>query len=221
MRIGSRLSFVIRIYQKLLYPVAKPTALLLDRWLGQEEVSYFRERELREVIRRHMLSDDADLDHREGLGALNFLVLDDLPIREEGQPVDEASVLELPVALDLPVFPEFLPSVDDPFLQKVQASGRKWVILVDSEATPRLVLDADAFLRETLFDAFLRETLFQAGTPDPYSFCHRPLLATRPDEPLGAVIRRLQVEPESKEDDVIDRDLILLWGEPGASSAVS
>ena len=204
MRIGSRLSFVIRIYQKLLYPVAKPTALLLDRWLGQEEVSYFRERELREVIRRHMLSDDADLDHREGLGALNFLVLDDLPIREEGQPVDEASVLELPVALDLPVFPEFLPSVDDPFLQKVQASGRKWVILVDSEATPRLVLDADAFLRETLF---------QAGTPDPYSFCHRPLLATRPDEPLGAVIRRLQVEPESKEDDVIDRDLILLWGE--------
>jgi CBS domain containing-hemolysin-like protein len=78
--------FVIRIYQKLLYPVAKPTALLLDRWLGQEEVSYFRERELREVIRRHMLSDDADLDHREGLGALNFLVLDDLPIREEGGP---------------------------------------------------------------------------------------------------------------------------------------
>jgi hypothetical protein len=151
-----------------------------------------------------MLSDDADLDHREGLGALNFLVLDDLPIREEGQPVDEASVLELPLALDLPVFPEFLPIVDDPFLQKVQASGRKWVILVDSEATPRLVLDADAFLRETLF---------LAGTPDPYSFCHRPLVTTRPDEPLGAVIRRLQVEPDSKEDDVIDRDLILLWGE--------
>jgi len=204
MRIGSRLSFVIRIYQKLLYPVAKPTALMLDRWLGQEEVSYFRERELREVIRRHMLADDADLEHREGLGALNFLVMDDLPIREEGQPIDEASVVELPVALDLPVFPRFQPSVDDPFLQQIEASGRKWVILVDSEGTPLLVLDADAFLRETLF---------QAGTPDPYSFCHRPLVVTRPDEPLGAVIRRLQVEPESKEDDVIDRDLILLWGE--------
>jgi hypothetical protein len=31
--------------------------------------------------------------------------------------------------------------------------------------------------------------------------------------PLGAVIGRLKVKPEHAEDDVIDDDLILVWGE--------
>ena len=30
--------------------------------------------------------------------------------------------------------------------------------------------------------------------------------------PLGAVVKRLQVDPESPEDDVIDADVILVWG---------
>ena len=73
MRVGARLVPFVRFYQVLLFPVAKPTALLLDRWLGAEEVNYFRERELREVIRQHMLAEDADLEHREGLGAPELL----------------------------------------------------------------------------------------------------------------------------------------------------
>ena len=203
MLIGSRLTWFVRLYQKVLYPVAKPTALLLDRWLGEEEVSYFRERELREVIRQHMLADDADLDHREGLGALNFLVLDDLPVGEEGEPLDPKSILQLPLALDLPVFPSFASSPGDPFLQTVQASGRKWVVITDSENVPRLVLDADALLRETFFSP---EPI------DPYAFCHRPLVVDDPQVPLGSVIRKLRVEAENAHDDVIDLDLILLWG---------
>ena len=203
MLIGSRLIWFIRFYQKVLYPVAKPTALLLDRWLGEEEVSYFRERELREVIRQHMLADDADLDHREGLGALNFLVLDDLPVGHEGEPLDPKSIVQLPLALDLPVFPAFTNSPDDPFLQTVQASGHKWVVITDSEDVPRLVLDADALLRETLFS---QEPIA------PYAFCHRPLVVNDAGVPLGSLIRKLRVEPENAHDDVIDLDLILLWG---------
>lgn len=203
-RIGAALVPFIRVYQRLLYPVAKPTAMVLDRWLGEEEVSYFRERELREVIRHHMEADDADLEKTEGRGILNFLVLDDLPIVEEGEPIDPASVITLPVNVDLPVFPQFSLGAQDVFLAAVQASGRKWVVLTDSEGEPRLVLDADAFLREAMF---------ASEPPDPYPFCHRPLVIRDPDTPLGVVIRKLTVEPEAKGDDVIDCDVILLWAE--------
>ena len=177
---------------------------MLDRWLGSEEISYFRERELREVIRQHMVADDADLEQNEGLGALNFLVLDDLPVVEEGEPLDPDSVIELPLALDLPVFPDFACSPDDPFLRKLQESGHKWVVVTDTEGEPRVCVDADALLREALF---------ADAPPDPYAFCHRPLVVSNPEAPLGKLIRRLSVEPEGEHDDVIDHDLILLWGE--------
>ena len=203
MRIGAFLAPFIRLYQKLLYPVAKPSALVLDRWLGSEEISYFRERELREVIRQHMLAPDADLDRREGLGALNFLVMDDLPVAQEGEPIDPASVLELPLALDLPVFPYFEATPDDPFLRRVERSGHKWVVITDAEENPRLVLDADGFLRDAVFGE---------NTPDPYRYCHRPIVVTDGATPLGRVVRQLRVEPENVEDDVIDQDLVLLWG---------
>ena len=85
MKIGAALVPFIKLYQKILYPVAKPTAMILDRWLGEEEISYFRERELREVISHHMDSADADLEKTEGLGVLNFLKLDDLPGRPGGR----------------------------------------------------------------------------------------------------------------------------------------
>ena len=202
MRVGSALIPFIRVYQFILYPVAKPTAVILDRWLGSEEVSYFRERELREVIRQHMLAEDADLERREGLGVLNFLLLDDLKVSEEGEPIDPTSVIALPVAVDLPVFPPFDITAGDPFLQQIQAGGRKWVVITDTAEVPRLVLDADAFLRESMF---------RGSVPDPYHFCHRPLVVSDGDTPLGTLIRRLRVAPEGADDDVIDQDLILLW----------
>lgn len=203
-RVGSRLVPFVRLYQRILYPVAKPTALLLDRWLGAEEVSYFRERELREVIHRHMLAADADLERREGLGVLNFLVMDDLPVSKEGEVVDPRSVLELPVAVDLPVFPVMHAGAEDPFVARIAESGQKWVVLTDTDENPLLVLDADGLIRESLQGQ---------GTIDPYRHCHRPVVVRDPELPLGSVVRELHVEPESADDDVIDADVILLWSE--------
>ncbi len=204
MVVGSALTPFIRFYQKLLYPVAKPTALLLDRWLGSEEIAYFRERELREVIHQHMVAEDTDFEHQEGRGVLNFLILDDLPVGHEGEPVNPASVVALPIALDLPVFPHFSNQPDDAFLRQIQASGHKWVVITDTENLPRAVLDADAFLRDALFGE---------SPPDPYRYCHRPLVVDDAEIPLGKLIRQLRVEPATAHDDVIDQDLILLWTE--------
>ncbi|WP_253445490.1 hypothetical protein [Halomonas sp. Y3] len=78
------------------------------------------------------------------------------------------------------------------------------VALLDETATPRLVLDDNGFLRDVLFG---RGELF------PLACCHRPILVRDPDTPLGEVIGRFRVRPEHSEDDVLDEDVILLWGE--------
>jgi hypothetical protein len=202
LRIGAALAPVVRVYQFILYPLAKPTAILLERWLGPEAVPYFRERDLREVIRLHAHAEETDLDFVEAIGALNFLALDDLSVVQEGEPVDARSVIPVPVAANLPVLPAFQPSTFDPFLQRVQSSGRKWVILTDERDEPHLVLDADGFLRSALF-----------GRGNPKAYCHRPILVRDPQTRLGEVIRRLRVRPRHANDDVIRDDLILLWSD--------
>ena len=68
LKMASLLAPVLRFYQIVLYPVAKPTAKILDKWLGPEGIHYFRERDLREVIKMHMAAEEAEVDHVEGSG---------------------------------------------------------------------------------------------------------------------------------------------------------
>lgn len=204
MRMGSLLSPVIRFYQFLLYPVAKPAALFLDWWLGDEGIRYFRERDLRAVIRKHIEAEESDVDRLEGIGALNFLALDDIVVTQEGENVDPQSVISLPTNGDRPVFPDFKCDIVDPFLININKSGKKWVIIVDEENHPRLVLNTNAFLRAVLFG---HEPV------NPYVYCHRPILVTDQHTLLGKVLSHLKVYPKSEIDDVINNDLILIWAE--------
>jgi len=204
LKMASLLLPLFRFYQFLLYPLAKPTAKVLDWWLGPEGIHYFRERDLREVIRMHIEASEADIDRIEGLGAMNFLAIDDIIISHEGEPVDPKSVISLPLEKNFPVFPEFQRNASDPFIQKVHASGKKWVIITDEKEEPHLVLDSDGFLRAALID----EKPLQ-----PYAFCHRPIIVKDPYTKVGSVIWRLKVKPETSEDDVIDDDVILVWSD--------
>jgi hypothetical protein len=65
--------------------------MILDAWLGQEGIQYFREHRIREVIRKHIEADETDIDRLEGIGALNFLAIDDLLVVEEGEHVEPIS----------------------------------------------------------------------------------------------------------------------------------
>jgi hypothetical protein len=203
LRMGSLLSPVLRLYQFILYPVAKPTAKLLDWWLGLEGMQFIRERDLRTVIKKHIPAKESDIDRLEGIGALNFLEIDDLVVSEEGERVDPDSVITLSFSNGEPDFPAFSASTTDPFLQLVNASGKKWIIVLDQTREPQLVLNANAFLRDALLktDAAVR----------PKSYCHRPILIKDSNVLLGSVISQLKVYPEDAADDVIDNDLILLW----------
>ena len=118
--------------------------------------------------------------------------------------VDPFDLFQLPFEAGVPVFPALAAGdTDSPLVQRIQSSGKKWVVITDESDEPRLVLESDGFLR-----AFL----FHPKAFRPLSFCHRPILATDPAEPLGSVLSQLRVQPIGPGDDVVDRDIILLWG---------
>lgn len=135
MRVGSMLVPLLRVYQWLFYPVAKPSALILDWWLGKEGISYLREQDLRILIRKHIEAEETDVDHLEGVGALNFLALDDVALIHEGEVVDPESIIMLPMNEGVPVFPDFERHNRDPFLRKINRSGKNglsWSMQKDS-----------------------------------------------------------------------------------------
>jgi len=203
LKMASMLSPVLRFYQILLYPVVKPSAMGLDAWLGRENIQYFREEGLKEVIRRHMIAENSDIGREEATGALNFLTIDDLPIVSEGAPVDPLSVLSLPFSGGRLQLPKFNPDLRDPFILQIAASGKKWVVLTDPKAEPLLMLDADGFLRQTLFE----------DTPTDFmAHCHRPVVVRDRTTPLGKAIVHLRFELDTQ-DYIIEDDIILVWGE--------
>ncbi|MFX0203381.1 MAG: hypothetical protein ACFFCW_45340 [Candidatus Hodarchaeota archaeon] len=62
-------------------------------------------------------------------------------------------------------------------------------------------------------DSFLRDALFGGGAFNPYVHCHRPIIIRNGEARLGETIPQLKVHPVHCDDDVIDEDIILFWGE--------
>jgi hypothetical protein len=204
LRMAARLAPLLKVYRMVLFPVAKPTAILLNWWLGLEAIRFLHERDFRALITRHVGAAGADVGQLEAIGAANFLDLDDVLVVNEGEPVDPLSVITLPIEKDRPLLPKFERSPNDPFLRQLNASGKKWVVIVDASGRPSFVLDAHHFLRDVLFDTM---------SSGPAFYWHRPIVVTNMRVPLGDVIGRMTVRPERPEDDVIDNDLILVWGD--------
>ena len=207
LRMASLLTPVLKFYQFVLAPVARPCAIVCDKWVGKEGIDYLREKELISMIHAHMDAEESEIDAIEGRGALNFLMIDKIKVTEEGELVDANSIIRLPTKVDLPLIPEVTRDVDDPFLQKINASGHHWVVLADEEGNPLLLLDADAALRAALLN---KDTPY-----DIYKFCRRPLVIRDTDKTISEVIKHLKSLPTSTEEDdaAIDYDAVLIWGE--------
>lgn len=200
LKMAGLLTPVLRFYQVILFPLAKPSAWILDAWLGKESIDYIPEDQVYEALRQHADAPESEIGQFEGRGAANFLVLDDLLLSQEGRPVDPESVLQLPHVDHRPVFPAFEASPDDPFLRAVQESEKRWVLIAAEEGPPTFALDANGFLRAALFGR---------KPADPLAFCHRPVVIADPDVTLDQAIGHLTTEPGG---DVLQQHLILLWG---------
>ncbi|ASM53112.1 MULTISPECIES: CNNM domain-containing protein [Pseudoalteromonas] len=206
LKMASMLSPLIKFYQLLFYVVAKPTGLILDAWLGKEGITYFAESELRGIIRKHIEAEEADVQHVEGIGALNFFSLDEISVTQEGEVIDPDSIIALPTKLDLPIFPELTLSADNEFLRKLHKSGYNWVIITNQAGDPLLVVDADGFLRAALFEP---------DTFDPYHFCHRPIIVIDESMRLSDVILKIRASHslDKSFDGAIEHDVVLVWGD--------
>src|SRR5580704_11321324 len=145
LRMAARLTPLLKLYQVGLFPVAKPTAIILNWWLGPEGITLLRERDFRAFITKHVGAAGADVGQLEAIGALNFLDLDDISVLDEGESLDPRSIITLPIEKERPLIPKFDRSPNDPFLQQLNASGKKWVIIVDTSGRPSFLLDASIF----------------------------------------------------------------------------
>ena len=87
------------------------------------------------------------------------------------------------------------------------------MVLTANSGKPYLVLDADGFLRSALFD--------EDKNIDPYEYCHRPIIVTDPNMPLGDVVGELRVGKDAHCDSVIDHDIILVWSEQRSATTCS
>jgi metal transporter CNNM len=202
LKMTSRFLPFLNFYRVLFYPLAKPTAMLLDTWLGPEGPAYLKEQDLRSMLARHSTS-EGTIGRLEATGAQNFLDLDDISVCDEGEFVDVKSIISLPLSNQRCVLPQFERSPDDPFLRQVDASGMKWVIITDqATGEPAFVLDAHHFLRDALFDELEMDTS---------AYWHRPIVIRDTKAKLGDVIGQMRVAPETPEDDVIENDIILVW----------
>lgn len=204
LRMASALRPILRFWQFALFPIAKPTAMLLDAWLGREGFQFLREKELKHAIQEYTVAPESEMSLVEGIGMMNFMSLDDLRVNQEGEIIDPKSVIVLPSEHGLPVFPEFKQLPDDAFLRQIDASGQRWVLFVSPEDKPMVALDSDAFLRAAIF---------KPKHTNIWEHCHRPIVAKDSDTKLEDLIPMLRVEKENEHDDVIDHDLIVLWGE--------
>ena len=201
-RIGAFLAPAIRIYQVLLFVVAKPTALLLDAWIGPEGPTYLRERDMEIVLQKHVREADSEIGATEGRGALNFLNLDDRLVVEEGAVIAPQTVFSFPAKLDLPIIPAPGEPGGDEFVEAIEKAHLKWAIITDEHNEPKLALETDGYLREVLSGR---------SNVDVYTYCHRPILVTDPQMTLEGVLDQFVVEAEHREDRVVDRDVVIYW----------
>src|SRR6202030_262414 len=136
LRIASRLTPLLKVYQVGLFPLAKPTAIVLNWWLGPEGITLLRERDFRAFITKHVGAAGADVGQMEAIGASNFFDLDDILVMDEGETIDPRSVITLPVENERPLLPDFERSSNDPFMRQLNSSGKKWVIILDTSGRP-------------------------------------------------------------------------------------
>jgi metal transporter CNNM len=202
LKMASLLSPVLRFYQFILFPVAKPCALLLDYWLGKEELQFFSEQNIKMFIKKHIEGHGNEIGDIEGIGAINFFSLDDLKITEEGELINPESIINLIKGkVDL-IFPPYTSSPDDPFICQINKSGEKWIIFTDDNQEPKFVLDADGFIRSEVF----------GGKSDGIlKYCHLPMVVKDGNTRLDWLIKNMKGNTEIYHDTPIETDVVLYW----------
>jgi len=202
LRVGARLIPIITIYKYVLFPLAKPCAVILDAWIGPEGPSFFRERDIEIILEKHIKEEESEISANEGQGALNFLALDDRQIALEGSEVLPTTILQFPTKMDVPDFPDLSTPEGKDLIKSLETKPSMHRVIVDEHDTPLVVLDTTEFLARYAI---------HGDNVDIYRFCYRPIVTTEPDTTLDSVLGRFVVEADDHQDNVVDQDVVLFW----------
>ncbi len=201
--VGAKLIPAIKFYQLILFPIAKPCAMFLDWWIGPEGPSFFRERDIEIILRKHIEDDETEISENEGKGALNFLSLDDKKIAIEGSLVRPETILEFPSDDDgEPVYPDLDSDAGVALLQSLESKPSMYRIIINKDGAPYSVLDTTQFLARYALNG---------EDSNLNRFSYPPILTYNPQATLDTVLDQFVVEADDYKDNVIDQDVILYW----------
>jgi len=213
--VGAKLSPLIRFYQVLLFPVAKPCSLILDGWIGPEGPTFYRERDIEIILEKHISEQTSEISANEGRGALNFLDLDDRFIIHEGSSIHPDTIYTMPVNLDLPILPGPDTEEGRAFIATLNKHPKlRALILSEEDGRPQLVINTVEYL-SSLYAAEQSDS--EGGSKvaelDIYEFCHRPIIVFDSKTTLDDVLGEFVVEANDHNDHVVDRDVVIYWTE--------
>ncbi len=168
MKAASVLAPAIRFYQVVLFPVAKPTAMVLDSWLGKEAIQYILEEDIKALIKFQMDKEkETNISKVESKGIINFLQLDEFAIKNLGSSIEDTSIMQTNAINGEVQFPKLNTDEFEPFLQKINNSSRKWIIITDNNNQPLYVLNSLALAKDLAKDNQAINLL---------DYCHKPLV---------------------------------------------
>lgn len=202
MRVGAKLTPLMWFFRVLLYPVAKPCSFILDGWIGREGLTLYGERDIEIILEKHISEQSSEISANEGRGALNFLDLDDRFVSSEGSLIHPETIYSYQSRLDLPALP--MPNTDEgkELIKSLQRYPQMMAVVVDENNNPQLVIKTTEYLSK----------IYSYGDGvDIYSCCYRPVVVSDAKATLDTVLGEFVVEAYDKNDDVVDRDVVLFW----------
>ncbi len=210
--VGAKLAPLMRFYQVLLFPVAKPCSLILDGWIGPEGPTFYRERDIEIILEKHISEQSSEISANEGRGALNFLDLDDRYIVHEGSVINPDTIFTSPVNLDLPILPDHNTEEGQEMLKSLTKYPQLWAVIVGERGKPQLVINTTEYLAALYA---MEHITGEGGTAEVnvYDFCHRPVVVSDETTTLDDVLGEFVVEASDKDDHVVDRDVVVYWTE--------
>jgi len=168
MKAASVLSPVIRFYQVILFPFAKPTAMILDRWLGKEAIQYIPDDDIEALINFQMdKKEETNITEIESKGIINFLHLDKITIENLGSVIESTSVIQINTENVEVQFPELNTNEFESLVKKINNSTRKWIIITNYNNQPLYVLNSLALAKDL---AKNKEAIYLLD------YCHKPLV---------------------------------------------
>jgi len=186
MKAASVLSPVIKFYQVILFPLSKPTAMILDRWLGKEAIKYIPEEDIKALIKFQMdKEEETNISKIESKGIINFLELDKVAIENLGSVIESTSVIQINTENVEVQFPKLNTNEFESFVKKINNASSKWIIITDKNDHPLFVLNSLALAKELNKNKGFNCLL---------DFCYKPLVYESGQHTFHYVMETLQKE---------------------------